>query len=710
MTGSPGEILSEGETCWRLEHADRAAVLVDGAAYFGALRSALLRAERSIFMVGWDIDSRVRICADQEAPEDGAPAELGALLTHIVTERPALTVHLLLWDYSILYALEREPLPILNLDWATPKQIKVCLDDVLPLGASHHQKIVVIDDAIAFCGGLDLTIRRWDTPAHSVHEPRRVDPAGETYPPFHDVQMLVDGAAAAALAALVRERWRLAACETPLPIDPTPDPWPREAIPDFENVTLGIARTLPALNGRPAVREIEALYVRSIEKAERSIYIENQYVTADAALGALVDRLQMNPDLEVLIVTPQSPHGWLESQAMGAGRARFLEQLKQADVADRVRMAFPCVADGDDEVPVMVHAKVTVIDDVFLRVGSSNLANRSLGLDTECDLAIEARTEAQKDAIARVRNRLISEHLGADPDSFSAATREGEGFLRAVEEASGTARALKPIPPEDISSTQVAQVARAVGDPEAPVDAKSFVGNMFGGLEKPARRAPVAALAMTCAVLVALALTWRFTPLAEFADPGRLGPLFETMTASAWTPVVVPVVYVIGGLILFPVTVMIAVTAMTFGPWAGFAYALTGSLLSAAVGYLVGRAVGREVLANIAGKRVNRIRRALADKGVITVATVRSVPVAPFTLINLVAGALKLRLADYLLGSLLGLAPGIVIMTALGDRLKHMWTNPNGLNIALLLLAVLVWLGVGLGTQLLVSRRRRRHD
>src|SRR3546814_20878923 len=86
----------------------------------------------------------------------------------------------------MLYALEREPLPAIRLDWATPAQISVCLDDVLPIGAAHHQKVVVVDDALAFCGGLDLTIRRWDTSDHALHNPERKDPRGESYRPFHD--------------------------------------------------------------------------------------------------------------------------------------------------------------------------------------------------------------------------------------------------------------------------------------------------------------------------------------------------------------------------------------------------------------------------------------------------------------------------------------------------------------------------------------------
>src|SRR5690606_27984107 len=147
--------------------------------------------------------------------DDGLPEQLAPFLTELVGRRPELKIHILLWDYSMLFAFSREPLPQVKLAWKTPEQISVCLDDVLPVGASHHTKIVVIDEAVAFCGGLDLTIRRWDTPAHAMENAARTDPAGEPYRPFHDVQMMVDGEAAKALGELARGRWRDAACETP---------------------------------------------------------------------------------------------------------------------------------------------------------------------------------------------------------------------------------------------------------------------------------------------------------------------------------------------------------------------------------------------------------------------------------------------------------------------------------------------------------------
>ena len=153
-------ILVDGETCWRTETANRAAVLVDAAPYYAALRESLIKARSTVFIAGWDVDSRTPLYGPDGPPDDGFPETLGPFLTALAEKTPDLKIHILLWDYSMLYALEREPLPSIHLDWMTPAQIKVCLDDVLPVGSSHHQKIVVIDDTVAFSGGIDLAPRR----------------------------------------------------------------------------------------------------------------------------------------------------------------------------------------------------------------------------------------------------------------------------------------------------------------------------------------------------------------------------------------------------------------------------------------------------------------------------------------------------------------------------------------------------------------------
>ena len=122
-----------------------------------------------------------------------------------------------------------------------------------------------------------MTIRRWDTAEQRPSDPGRRAPDGKAYDPFHDIQMCVDDKAAVALADLVRERWLNAACEMVDKTEPAGDPWPESLVPDFENVDIAVARTVPAFDDTSAVREVEALFLAAIDRADHIIYIENQF-------------------------------------------------------------------------------------------------------------------------------------------------------------------------------------------------------------------------------------------------------------------------------------------------------------------------------------------------------------------------------------------------------------------------------------------------
>ncbi len=181
---------------------------VDADITFRAVRSALREARHSIYILSWDIDSRMRLIPS--GANDGYPEELGEFLHALVSERKELHAYVLNWDFAMLYALEREWLPNIKLGWRTHRRMAFQMDGRHPVGASHHQKIIVVDDVLAFVGGLDLTRSRWDTPQHQWHDRRRQNADGTHYAPFHDVQSAVDGAAARALGELCRQRWQRA--------------------------------------------------------------------------------------------------------------------------------------------------------------------------------------------------------------------------------------------------------------------------------------------------------------------------------------------------------------------------------------------------------------------------------------------------------------------------------------------------------------------
>ncbi len=280
----------------------------------------------------------------------------------------------------------------------TSGRLRFCFDATLPLGSAQHQKIVVIDRSVAFSGGLDLTIRRWDTSEHAVQHPLRVDPDGKPYPPFHDVQCMVDGEAAMALAEVAAERWRAAGCtgEDTGPV--AGERWPASVPIQFRDIPAGIARTCIGTADCPAVNEVTRLFEASINTANRFIYIENQFTSTTEIAHLLTQRMRDVPSLRVLIVTPRAHSSWFESQAMQGGRGGFIDQFASAGVMDRVRFLYPSTQDADSAAAVMVHSKVMIVDDQLLRVGSANLNNRSMGADTECDLIFEATSEQHRNS------------------------------------------------------------------------------------------------------------------------------------------------------------------------------------------------------------------------------------------------------------------------------------------------------------------------
>lgn len=679
-------------------------MLIDGANYYGAVRSALLKAEKTIFIVGWDVDSRVRLMGE-EPPDDGAPEHLRELLEYLVQENPDLRVHVLLWDFSVLYALERDPMPVLNLSWATPPRVEVCLDDIVPLGASHHQKIVIIDGKVAFCGGLDLAIRRWDTRDHDPDNEHRIEPKGKPYTPFHDIQCVLDGEAADKLNELIVARWEEAACKTPSVPKVDGDPWPDGVEPLFENYPVAISRTVPPLGERAPVHEVEQLFIDMIAAAEKSIYMENQFFTADSVAKALASRLRDNEDLEVILVSSMEPHGFLEAHSMATGLQQFMEHLENADVMDRVRLVYPRVPDGSESgQDVLVHAKLTIVDDRILRVGSANVNNRSMGTDGECDLALEGKDDSSRKKIGTVRNDLLGEHLGLSIEDVAAEIEEIGSIRGLIDKRKDEPRTLVLIDYKTDIDKRVSKVVQAVADPERPGEVSRFAGDMLSA--RPAGvpiRGRYLSLGVV-AIVVLLISIWQFSPLADLTDPAELKTLMAGLHGNPWAYVIVPLGFVVGSALVFPITAMIAATAIVFPPVQAFLLALGGSLLGATVNYALGSTVGKRSLRRVMGKRLNKISRALAERGILTVVTLRIVPVAPFTLINLVAGASHIRFYSFVVGTIIGMIPAIATMTLVGDQINDVLENPTPKQLLGLAGAVLLWIGVAVGAKYALRR------
>jgi phospholipase D1/2 len=686
MQGTPAAaaILQPGRNCASLEHADRVSFIVDGADYFAAFRAAARRARHSIFIVGWDVDSRIRLEPDGAA--DGLPESLGEFLRALVKRTRGLHVHVLDWDFAMLVAEGREPRPVYSTGWRRHRRLHLQLDSAHPLGASHHQKIVVIDDALAFVGGFDLTHCRWDTSAHAPRDPRRRHPEGRHCPPFHDLTMAVDGSVAATLGKLARERWHRATGRSIDARHAAADPnlWPEALSADLRDIRVAIARTEPAYREWPEVQEIKQLYRDGVAAARAHLYFENQYFSAEAVAEALERRLHEPQGPDVVLVSRSRDSGWLEESTMGVLRARLHRRLRDADGHGHYGAFYPVVPGLDDE-SVNVHSKLLIADDELVTIGSANLNNRSMGFDTECNLAIEAAGDERiRQAIRKLRHRLLAEHLGTSVDAVASAEQQNGRLLAVIAGLRGNERSLAVLEPEVAEALDALVPAGEYIDPERPVAFEKLVEELVPAEESASLTGRLATIGVLLAAFVALAAAWRWTPLGALLDPATILANASSLKHQPWAPAIVLLGYVVAGFLVVPVTVLIVATVFVFGPWLGSLYALVGASLSAAATYGVGRALGRDVVRRLAGPRLNRLSRLLGARGVVAMVTVRLLPVAPYSIVNLVAGASHIRARDFLAGTAIGLTPGIAGIALFTDRVVAAVREPGALTLAIL--------------------------
>lgn len=694
-------ILVPGRNCWRTAHAQRVTWLIDGQAYFGAFREAAKRATRSIFILAWDIDSRASLVPD--GADDGWPRQLGDFLDAVVSRRRGLSAYVLDWDYVMLYQADREFLPTYSLGTRTHRRLHFELDGEHPLGGSQHQKVVVIDDCVAFVGGLDLTNSRWDTQDHTPGDPRRSTPSGEPYAPFHDVQMMVDGEAAAALGGLARERWQRATGRVLPPRRLVrDDPWPPGVKPELTDVEVGIARTQPRHLEYPEVQEVKRLYLDAIAAARRSIYIENQYLTAPAIVDLLAQRLREETGPEMVILSRLKGGGWLEESTMTVLRGQMIERLRAADLHGRLRVCYPH-REGLGEQCINLHSKLMMVDDRFLRVGSANLNNRSMGYDSECDLAIEADSPRVARAIARLRNCLLAEHLGVTPEEVARSVEANGSLITGVDALGSAQRHLRPLGTE--ASVSLLPFDPALIDPERPVQPEQLAAQFVPRHARRGASRRLLAGAGLVVLLAALALAWRYSPLGEWLEIDRLAALAERLRSAPAAPALVLGGYALASLLAVPITLLIVATALVFGPLSAMLYAVSGALLGASLGFWIGRLLGRDAVRRLAGRRLNILSRRLARRGLLAVIAVRVVPVAPFTIVNLAAGASHIRFRDFAAGTLLGMLPGILAITLFSDRVLAAARQPSALTLATLAAVVL---GIAAAAWLLRRGLRRR--
>jgi phosphatidylserine/phosphatidylglycerophosphate/cardiolipin synthase-like enzyme len=297
--------------------------------------------------------------------------------------------------------------------------------------------------------------------------------------------MMLEGPAACSLGDLGRQRWKVAGGSPLEPCNPQKaSPWPRQLVAEFDDVEIGIARTRAAYRGASEVREVEALFLEQIACARRFIYIESQYFASSRVAEAIAERVAEPDPPEIVLINPLTADGWLAQTAMDAARVRLVHAIAEVDSRRRFRVFSPVTSGG---VQIYVHAKLMIVDDEIIRVGSANLNNRSMGLDTEADVFIDAARPGNGHivpAITRLRHTLLAEHCGIDvakvPDLLD---RHGSmiAMIDAIAESCGDeVKRLEPFVLRPLTETEKALADSSLLDPERPEEMFEPIGRRRG--------------------------------------------------------------------------------------------------------------------------------------------------------------------------------------------------------------------------------------
>jgi len=476
VADEPTDLTQAGQSpsVWRYARASRVHVVVDAAPYFALMQQAFMRARQRIMMIGWDFDTRLLLGQGRRwwnrPAKLSQPARLGPFMLWLCKRTRGLEVRVLKWNFGALKFVFRGSMILDLWRWWRSPSIDFKFDSAHPLGCSHHQKIVVIDDRFAVCGGIDMTAGRWDTPEHKEHDQRRRLPFSlRLYGPWHDLTLMVEGDAARALGDLGRERWVQAGASPLEPCAPqVTSPWPSTLKADFNDVEVGIARTRSEWNGVSEVREIEALFLEHIARARKFIYAESQYFASRTIAEAVARRVTEPDPPEIVLINPLSAEGWLEVVAMDGARVQLAQAIAERDHLDRFRIFVPRNAAGT---PIYVHSKMMIVDDEVLRIGSANMNNRSLGLDSECDMFIDAARPGNghaKAGITKLRQALLAEHLGLPRRAVEEALERDPSMFALIENAPRQGKYLEPFALRPLSETERAVADNALLDPERP--------------------------------------------------------------------------------------------------------------------------------------------------------------------------------------------------------------------------------------------------
>ena len=370
---------------------NKAEVLIDGAEALPRIAEELARAESHVHLTGWFISPELQLTREEE------PVIVRNLLAELADR---IDVRVLLWQGAPVPAFRpsRADVRRVRENLVRHTRIKSAVDGCTGFTHCHHEKTIVIDDRVAFVGGIDLTLDGGDPFDTTNHRAR----GGIGW---HDAAMRIEGPAVVDVAEHFRLRWK----------GPGAEDLPRPEVPEpAGDLELQITRTVPAKAYRRLPRgdySILSSYIGALRSAERLVYLENQFLWSPEVVQVLIDKLRDPPsdDFRVVVLLPARANDGAD-----VSRGQIAALIHADDEAGRFLACTVYARAGKLRDVVYVHAKVGIVDDKWLTVGSANLNAHSLFNDTEMNVLSLDPSLARE-----TRLRLWAEHLEATPDEVA---------------------------------------------------------------------------------------------------------------------------------------------------------------------------------------------------------------------------------------------------------------------------------------------------
>ncbi|PKL37037.1 hypothetical protein CVV38_04090 [Candidatus Peregrinibacteria bacterium HGW-Peregrinibacteria-1] len=688
-------LLKQRSNCWRISSCDRASFLVDGENYYKAFYEAVLAAKKRIFIVGWDIDSKLELVRGDEISR-GKPKTLRKLLDYVLAKNDDLEVYILTWDFNPVFLKEREWFSKLRFTWKASERLHFVKDNGHPFTGSQHEKLVVIDDKLAFCGGLDLTANRWDTRTHKVVDRRRINSSHDLYVPFHDVELMVEGKVAEDLGDLVRERWYRATRDNIAKVED-------KGKGDFDffdweigEAKIGIARTRPEFKGYPEVREIERLFVDMIENAKNEIFIENQYFSSKVIHAALVETLKREDGPYVTMILPQNSGGVFQDRTVGRVQNPMLKTLYQADTYNRLAIYCPRVHGAKF---FKIHSKLMVVDDTYFRVGSANTINRSMGLDTETDLVIDgSESEVLREKFRFWKLDIVAEHLGVSVGALEDELDKVDDLNLAIKEVSNPERGryLQFMEIEKYQKFEENMTFSEFCDLESPSKADLMFDFIYLKTRHMKQRFHHSLWFRSGFFLSFLMIA--FVTLNVFIEgftTAEVRNFIVDNTGSFAQLVIAPLVFVLFSILLIPLNILVIVIATFFPLKSAMVTMILGMSLAIVVDYFFGLMFRNSKVLQKFLKEYSEFKVRLNNMEFWPIILLRVFPVLPFSVVNFLAGTLQVNLLKFWAGTLLGVLPAAMLVLLFQKSLLTLVANPSfgGSLVFLMMLGLVLLLG-----------------